>query len=156
MKDMDDMNEFIDPESEENAADSENVPDSEEDELPMPNFDGIEKMTGVEAELKKEKEPATARLIYSAYSDMKPSPSSKYAPVSVAAYVLLYIIGAIPAVGLVASLIIALLSKKVAYRRASAALFIFELALAVILAAAFILSVYVIHVISFDDMMLWN
>lgn len=145
---MDDINELVDSESKE-----------DEDELPMPNFDGIEKIGEVESEPKKEKcekSPATARLIYSAYSDMKPSPSSKYAPVSVAAYVLLYIIGAIPAVGLVASLIIALLSKKVAYRRAAAALFIFELAFVVIFAVAFILSVYVLHVISIDDMMSWS
>ncbi len=95
--------------------------------------------------------PAQARLIYSSYSDMRPSPESKYAPVSTAAYVLLYIVGAIPVVGLIASLIISLCSKKVAYKRAAMAIFILEAAFAVIFAVTFALLVFVFHVFSLDD-----
>ncbi len=80
--------------------------------------------------------PETARLIYSAYAEMRPAPSSKYAPMGVPGYIAMLAVTAIPAVGFVIAAVLALASKKVARRRLCAAVVILRAVLFALLAAA--------------------
>lgn len=61
--------------------------------------------------------PKTARLSYSAYSDMRPAKDSVYAPARTGAYFWLLLLTAIPVIGFVIAVIVAFASKKLAVKR---------------------------------------
>lgn len=79
----------------------------------------IVKNTVLEAEAEKKAMPApeTARLTYSAYADMKPCPTSVYAPMNEWGYALMLVLCSIPVLGLVISIIFAAAAKKLARRQ---------------------------------------
>lgn len=90
--------------------------------------------------------PKTARLTYSSYAEMRPSPSSKYAPMSLGGYILMLIIALIPGVGFIASAIIACSSKKLARQRLALAIVLITTVLIVILGALAFVVIYVFDV----------
>ncbi len=90
------------------------------------------KSASKEAKLERLAMPSrkTARLAYSAYSDMRPAKSSAYAPASIGTYFWLLILTSIPAIGFIAAAIFAFASKKLAIKRfTTAVLFVQVLAL---------------------------
>ena len=107
-------NDLTDPapaDKEDTESDTEEVDETAEPKTPLPS-------------------PKTARLAYSAYAEMRPSPSSRYAPMSLFGYIALLVPALIPVIGLIVCAITACASKKVARRR---------LALAIVLIHAFII-----------------
>lgn len=97
------------------------------------------KKASEEAKLEKSTAPSpkTARLSYSAYSDMRPSKDSVYAPVGIFSYFGLLILTAVPVIGFIAAIIFAFAANKLAVKRLSTAVIavktLFLLAVAVIL-----------------------
>lgn len=90
--------------------------------------------------------PKTARLTYSAYADMRPSPKSKYAPMGLGGYVLMLLAAVIPVFGFIVSVIVACASKKLARRRLALAIIIVSALLAALAAAAALTAQYVFDV----------
>ena len=76
--------------------------------------------------------PKTARLLYCAFSEMRPSPESKYAPMSLFGYIVMLAATSVPVAGFIAAAIVACVSKKLARKR---------LALAVVLIRTFLIVV---------------
>ena len=90
--------------------------------------------------------PETARLIYSAYAEMRPAPSSKYAPMGIFGYIAMLAVTAIPVVGFIIAAVTALASKKLARRRLCAAVVILRAVLFALLAAAAAILIFVYKV----------
>lgn len=90
-----------------------------EESTPEAPLDEIVKNTILDAEAEKRSMPTpeTARLTYSAYADMKPCPTSIYAPMSEWGYALMLVLCSIPALGFVLSIIFAATAKNLARRR---------------------------------------
>lgn len=103
-------------------------------------------VSAVRAAQRRIPSPAVARLTYSAYAEMRPSPASKYAPMGIWGYIALLFFTAIPVVGFIAAAVVALVSKKLARKRLAAAVVILRAVLFALLAAAAIVAVAVFHV----------
>lgn len=97
-------------------------------------------MTELEAKEEKRNMPSprSARLTYSAYSDMRPCKDSIYSPVGILSYTGMLILFGIPVIGLFASIIFACISKKLAVKHLSAAVLIIKI-VSVLLLTAFVL-----------------
>lgn len=87
--------------------------------------------------------PETARLIYSAYAEMRPAPSSKYAPMGMLGYIAMLAVTAIPVVGFIIAAVVAFASKKLARKRLCAAVVILRAVLFALLAAAAAVLIFV-------------
>ncbi len=85
-------------------------------------------------------EPKTARLTYCAISGMRPSPDSKYAPMSLFGYVVMLVALSLPVVGFVAAVVTAFVSRKLARRRLAAASAILHAIVFAALAAAYMIA----------------
>lgn len=90
--------------------------------------------------------PSVARLVYSAYSEMRPAPGTRYAPLGLFGYIGLLLLTSIPAVGLISSMIIALCAKRAAVQRFALAVVILRTLFWVIAAAAVAVAVYAFDV----------
>ena len=90
--------------------------------------------------------PSVARLVYSAYSDMTPSPKSKYAPAGLLTYIGMVILTSIPVIGLISAMVIALCAKRVAVHRFALAVVIVRTAFWAAAAVAAAIAVYGFHV----------
>ena len=90
--------------------------------------------------------PSVARLVYSAYSDMRPAPGTKYAPLGIFGYIGLLLLTSIPAVGLISSMVITLCAKRAAVQRFALAVVILRTLFWVIAAAAVAVAVYAFDV----------
>lgn len=77
--------------------------------------------------------PKTARLSYCAFAEMRPSPKSRYAPMSIPGYIAVLVLTAIPAAGLIIAAVLSIASKKVARRRLAIAILLIQ---TVLIAAA--------------------
>ena len=86
--------------------------------------------------------PSVARLVYSAYSEMRPAPGTKYAPLGLFGYIGLLLLTSIPAVGLISSMVIALCAKRAAVQRFALAVVILRTLFWLIAAAAVAVAVY--------------
>lgn len=85
----------------------------------------------------------TARLQYSAYSDMCPAPKSYYAPISPAAYTWMMVLFSIPVIGFFIAIIYASTANKLAKRNFAFGYMILVMILVTICAIAAILLAYV-------------
>lgn len=90
--------------------------------------------------------PSVARLVYSAYSEMRPAPGTKYAPLGLLGYIGLLLLTSIPAIGLISSMVIALCAKRAAVQRFALAVVILRTLFWVIAAAAVAVAVYAFDV----------
>ena len=90
--------------------------------------------------------PSVARLVYSAYSEMRPAPGTRYAPLGLFGYIGLLLLTSIPAVGLISSMVIALCAKRAAVQRFALAVVILRTLFWVIAAAAVAVAVYAFDV----------
>ncbi len=99
-----------------------------------------------EAEKKSMPTPETARLTYSAYADMKPCPSSIYAPVSEWGYALMLVLCSIPVLGFVISIILAATAKKLARRRLAISFIIVNAILLIVLGTAVLVCVLALKI----------
>ena len=86
--------------------------------------------------------PSVARLVYSAYSEMRPAPGTRYAPLGLFGYIGLLLLTSIPAAGLISSMVIALCAKRAAVQRFALAVVILRTLFWVIAAAAVAVAVY--------------
>lgn len=91
--------------------------------------------------------PKTARLTYSAYAEMRPSPTSKYAPMGIFGYIAILLITSIPVVGFIAATVIACVSRKLACSRLATAIVLIR---AFFLIVAGIVVMYLIYVLKID------
>lgn len=80
--------------------------------------------------------PETARLVYSAYAEMRPSPGSKYAPMGLFGYILILLATSVPVVGFIAAVVVAIVSKKLARKRLAASIAIIRAVLFALLGIA--------------------
>ncbi len=132
------------PEDAENvnaAAEAEDKTDEDEDDALLEDD-----VSAIRAAQRKIPSPAVARLTYSAYAEMRPSPASKYAPMEIWGYIALLFFTAIPVAGFIAAVVVALVSKKLARKRLATAVVILRAVLFALLAAAAIVAVAVFHV----------
>lgn len=103
------------------------------------------KQASDEAKLEKSAAPSpkTARLSYSAYSDMRPSDDSIYAPAGIFTYFWLLILASIPVIGFISAVIIAFAAKKLAIKRVATAIIAVQTLILLIVAVFVSLSVFV-------------
>ncbi len=110
------------------------------------------KQASEEAKLEKSTAPSpkTARLSYSAYSDMRPSKDSVYAPVGIFSYFGLLILTAVPVIGFIAAIIFAFASKKLAVKRFATAVIAVQTLLLLAVAVIISVSVFVLGINPID------
>lgn len=122
---------------------NENVNNTETEkteELTKEDLREMIKLTELEAEEEKRSipKPETARLTYSAYSDMRPVKSSVYAPIGIFNYIGMLLLFDIPVIGFIASLIYTCAAKKLARKRFAAAVLILKV-IGLVLLSAFVI-----------------
>lgn len=110
------------------------------------------KQASEEAKLEKSAAPSpkTARLSYSAYSDMRPSKDSVYAPVGIFSYFGLLILTAVPVIGFIAAIVFAFAAKKLAFKRLATAVIAVQTLFLLVTAIAIIVAVFVLGVDPLD------
>ncbi len=90
--------------------------------------------------------PKTARLSYSAYSDMRPDKSSVYAPASIGAYLGLILLTSIPVMGFIVAVIFACAAKRLAVKRLMIAVIVSQLVLLTAIAVFVCVSVFALKI----------
>lgn len=90
--------------------------------------------------------PKTARLAYSAYSDMRPAESSVYAPAGTGAYFWLLILTSIPVIGFIIAVIVACASKKLAVKRFLTAVILVQTLMLLVIAALVCVAVFAFRI----------
>lgn len=86
--------------------------------------------------------PKTARLAYSAYSDMRPAKTSIYAPARTGTYFWLLLLTAIPVIGFIIAVIVAFASKKLAVKRFMTAVIMAQTLILLMIAAIVCVAVF--------------
>lgn len=124
----------------ENIKNTNNDEQIKNEEITREELREMIEMTELEAKEEKRNMPSprSARLTYSAYSDMRPCKDSTYAPIGIFSYVGMLILFGIPVIGLFASIIFTCASKKLAAKHLSAAVLIIKI-VSVLLLAVFVL-----------------
>ncbi len=140
---MNDEMKFAGPEADIKAS-LENEIDSEAEDTAV-RLHELVRTASEEAKLEKLSMPSpkTARLSYSAYSDMRPDNGSIYAPAKTGTYFWLIVLTAIPVIGFIAAAIIAFASKKLAVKRFLTAVLLAQVLVLVIIAALVCVGVFV-------------
>ena len=137
--------------SDTNAVDADDIDDIDD----IDNIDNIDDVDDADGDIYKysssEKpapapHPSVARLIYSAYSEMRPAPGTRYAPLGIAGYSGLLLLTLIPVIGLLSAMILTLTAKRAAVQHFCAAVVILRTLFWVIAAVAIAIAVYLFRV----------
>ena len=87
--------------------------------------------------------PDLARLQYSAYADMRPAPTSKYATVGFSVYMVLMLVFGLPVIGFIVALIMALAAKRIAIRNFALGTLCYQMVILILVFAAILISIYI-------------